>query len=174
MHAFTMKLFTTEICKQGCFDTTCAGGALGEPSFYTNPQYLLQVGCDHNTAAGAMLHIQLQAPKDYNINVSLVSGSNGARIDTVTKENELLTSGSYRRGFCYVVSKNPIPPGVYTLVVSTYKPNQTGAFVLTVASDIPLQQFKPIPAEGADMYSQSIKGEWSIAKQTATGCSNYG
>jgi calpain-7 len=120
-----------------------------------------------------MLHIQLQAPKDYAINVLLVS-STGARIDTVTNENELLTSGSYRRGFCHVVSNTPIPPGLYTLVVSTYKPNQTGAFVLTIASDVPLQLLKAIPAEGANMNCQSIKGEWSIAKQTAVGCSNYG
>jgi calpain-7 len=120
-----------------------------------------------------MLHLQLQAPKDYAINISLVS-STGARVDTVTKDNELLTSDSYRRGFCYVASKTPVPPGMYTLIVSTYKPNQTGAFVLTVASDIPLQQFAAIPAEGSDMYCQNIKGEWSIAKQTAVGCSNYG
>lgn len=51
------------------------------------------------------------------------------------------------------------PAGAYTILVSSYEREETGAFTLTVESSSPVT-ISPIPQEGAGMYSRTILGRW--------------
>lgn len=48
----------------------------------------------------------------------------GMRVDTVSKDREAMTTGSYRPGFCY--AEGILSAGTYTIIVSTFKPGQVG------------------------------------------------
>lgn len=152
---------------QGNWDVHTAGGAIGQANFYTNPQYEIHI------SESTQVHIQLEAPKDYSVNTTLVS-SDGTRQDTVAIANEVLNSGAYRPGFAYCSSREPIKAGTYTLIASTFKADQIGSFTLTVSSSSALLECKEIPVEGLGMACQRIKGSWSLGRGTAVGCSNHG
>lgn len=57
----------------------------------------------------------------YSVNI-IVASNGGMRIDTVTRDREALTTGSYRPGFCY--AEGILPAGTYTIIASTFKPEQ--------------------------------------------------
>ncbi|CAM9120690.1 unnamed protein product [Phaeothamnion confervicola] len=159
------------------WDACNAGGGLGLPGFYKNPQFALGLATPNQR-----LHIEVAAPKDININVTLVRNG-GARVEAVPvcqaagplEEEAALSSGSYRPGFCYVAVEPPagLEAGTYTIVVSTYKAGECGAFLLKVASSAPLQFLRPVPAEGEGMARMSVTGRWSFADGSAAGCSNF-
>ncbi|CAM9614233.1 unnamed protein product [Discosporangium mesarthrocarpum] len=138
---------------------------MGLPGFYLNPQYALVLSHLNTT-----VHIQLEAPKDYPINITLLSRG-GHRVDTVGEERTALSSGAYRQGFCYL--EGELPAGAYTIVVSTYKARQMGGFVLKVSTSSPPQRLSSIPPEGDGMDKQVIQGWWREDDGSAAGCSNY-
>ena len=71
------------------------------------------------------------------VNVMLIALPDGQYSDyrgmTKARGKPVLDSGKYRHGFG-VTERKTIPPGQYTLVVSTYTPSQLGVFTLVVAS----------------------------------------
>jgi len=141
---------------------------MGRPTFFKNPQYALSVQSN-----STKVHFQLQAPKEYSINLALITRSSpGQRVDSVAQGEEVLGSGSYRPGFCFAAGV--VNAGLYTLVCSTYKPNQLGSFILTLCSSKPSVQIRAIPPEGDGMQEQEFRGTWSHADGTAVGCSNFG
>jgi hypothetical protein len=54
---------------------------------------------------------------------------------------------------------NPSLVGEYTVVVSAFEPHHIGPFSLKVDSSYPFD-LKPIPQEGAGMYSKVVRGSW--------------
>lgn len=68
----------------------------------------------HPTCGGAPIP---HAPQ-FSVNIILASDG-GMRVDTVPKEREAMSTGTYRPGFCY--ADGVLPAGKYTVVVSTYK-----------------------------------------------------
>jgi calpain-7 len=84
------------------------------------------------------------------------------------------TSGAYSYGLVtatkelpsmfpsFVIPTFPLKPslvGVYTVVVSAFEPHHMGPFSLKVDSSYPFD-LKPIPQEGAGMYSKVVRGSW--------------
>ncbi|CAM9363264.1 unnamed protein product [Choristocarpus tenellus] len=167
----SFKLFSTpeppphKKTVHGAWDADSAGGAVGLPRFFKNPQYALVLN-----QATKRVHLQLEAPRDYPVNISVLE-EGGRRVDTIIQEKEVLTSGAYRQGFCYI--EGYLQAGRYTVVVSTFKAHQLGGFVLKVSTSNPVQQFSPIPPEGDGMTKQVIQGDWREEDGSAAGCSNY-
>ncbi|CBN78088.1 conserved unknown protein [Ectocarpus siliculosus] len=113
----------------GAWDQSSAGGALGTPFFYTNPQYALVL-----TQPETKVHVEVRAPKDFQINATVVS-QGGMRVDSVSNEREAMATGSYRMGFCY--AGGILPAGTYTVIFSTYKPGQVSLHRTVPSVDTP-------------------------------------
>ena len=126
---------------RGAWDASSAGGppAGRGGAFARNPQFSLVV----DTACRA--HLELQAPKELAVGLTLVGpgGRGGARIDCVLVDEQVVSSGAFRRGFTFAEAAE-LAAGVYTLVPSTFEPGQCGAFVLTVCTSAPLRAARPI------------------------------
>ncbi|CAM9123398.1 unnamed protein product [Ectocarpus sp. 12 AP-2014] len=168
----TFKLYHTPTAPEharsivGAWDQSSAGGALGRPLFYTNPQYAVVL------TQKTKVHIEVRAPKDFQINATVVS-QGGMRIDSVSSEREVMTTGSYRQGFCY--AEGILPAGTYTVIFSTYKPGQVAGFVAKLCTTSPVRPPTRIPQEGEGMASkQVVHGRWRQDDGTAAGCSNFG
>lgn len=154
--------------QRGTWDKSNAGGALGKPTFVTNPMWSLAL------RTKTRLHIELLAPKQYSAGIQLVRGPKGGkRLDSIMSGEEAMSSGDYRSGFCYAEA-DALEPGVYTLVASTFKPGQVGPFSLKVCSSVPLQHLRTIPAEGHGMAEYKLEGRWDTRDLTAAGCANHG
>ncbi|CAN0179771.1 unnamed protein product [Ectocarpus sp. 6 AP-2014] len=151
----------------GKWDQNSAGGALGTPFFYTNPQYALVL-----TQPETKVHVEVRAPKDFQINATVVS-QGGMRIDSVSSKREVMTTGSHRQGFCY--AENVLPAGTYTVIFSTYNPGQVAGFVAKLCTTSPVRPPTRIPQEGEGMASkQVVRGRWRQDDGTAAGCGNFG
>ncbi len=177
--AFTLSVFATRpftlrpapslppvaAALEGVWTHLSAGGRLGQRGFMHNPQFSLVIN------RPSRLFIELLAPKDFFVSFSLLGGHRGGRrVDSILQGEELITSGAYRQGFCYAESHQAdVPPGLYTAVVSTYEAGLTGAFVLNVRSETPLQQAKSLLPEGDGMVKQVVRGSWSAVEGTAGG-----
>ncbi|KAL2002614.1 hypothetical protein VTN02DRAFT_6376 [Thermoascus thermophilus] len=122
---------------------TCstAGGNAESARYPLNPQFSLQL---FETADVSIL---LETPEsDLATHVKLF-WSNGKRVATVRNRDIIADSGDYRRG-CAVAETNHLGKGVYTIVCSTFAPDQLGKFALWVSSTSPCE-VKPLPAEAA-------------------------
>eukprot|EP00615_Pteridomonas_danica_P005129 CAMPEP_0114347302 /NCGR_PEP_ID=MMETSP0101-20121206/13795_1 /TAXON_ID=38822 ORGANISM="Pteridomonas danica, Strain PT" /NCGR_SAMPLE_ID=MMETSP0101 /ASSEMBLY_ACC=CAM_ASM_000211 /LENGTH=231 /DNA_ID=CAMNT_0001484537 /DNA_START=30 /DNA_END=725 /DNA_ORIENTATION=- len=84
---------------------------------------------------------------------------------------EEASSGAYSSGFCYLESST-IEPGQYTLVATTYEPNQQASFLIKVFTSAPLQHFKAIPPEGDGMTLH--KFDSAFTSSNGVGCKNHG
>jgi calpain-7 len=105
-----------------------AGGPLGQSTFQLNPMWAVGV-----PEEGAHLQIRCSADKTFAINIMLISVSRyGERITRVSTEPQV-DSGPYKHGFV-VVDEKKVPGGYYTMVISTFNPQQIGAFHIKVLS----------------------------------------
>jgi len=101
-------------------------------------------------------------------------------VDDVTNKDmqEMVSSGDYRPGFCYVETKTVIPAGDYTIIPSTWEAGQRGPFFLYVEtshrSSSKMCKVGRIPPEGHGKLRLVVSGAWSIAAGTAVGCANHG
>ncbi|GJJ78192.1 calpain-7 [Entomortierella parvispora] len=134
-----------------------AGGSSYNAGFLNNPQYRLVVPVLPAPQTTTSVLFMLESPKDFAAHVQLVN-SQGKRVSCVWTKDIIAQSGEYRHGFCYCET-NDLRPGQYTVVVSTFEPNQIGKYKLTLQSHIDLP-LTPIPVEGAGMFKKILKGEW--------------
>ncbi|KAF9420194.1 calpain 7, partial [Entomortierella beljakovae] len=134
-----------------------AGGSSYNAGFINNPQYRLVVPILPAPQTTTSVLFMLESPKDFASHVQLVN-SQGKRVSCVWTKDIVAQSGEYRHGFCYCEAPD-LRPGQYTVVVSTYEPNQVGAYKLTMQSHVELA-LTPIPVEGAGMFKKILKGEW--------------
>ncbi|CAM9123159.1 unnamed protein product [Laminaria digitata] len=168
----TFRLFETPVAPEhrrkftGTWDDGSAGGGMGQPGYYTNPQYAVVL-----THPKTKVHIELRAPREYKVNITMVS-EGGMRVNSVPTEREAMTSGSYRSGFCY--AEEVLPAGTYTMVISTYIPGKVGGFLLELSTSSVIKPPMRIPAEGEGMAKQVLLGRWREDDGSAAGCGNFG
>ncbi|KAF9354122.1 calpain 7 [Mortierella sp. AD094] len=136
-----------------------AGGSSYNAGFLNNPQYRLVVPVLPAPQTTTSVLFMLESPKDFASHVQLVN-SQGKRVSCVWTKDIIAQSGEYRHGFCYCEATD-LRPGQYTVVVSTFDPNQIGKYKLTMQSHIELS-LTPIPVEGAGMFKKVLKGEWVL------------
>lgn len=118
-----------------------AGGNAESARYPSNPQFSLRL------SETADVSILLETPEpDLAIHVKLF-WSNGKRVATVRKRDIITDSGDYRRG-CAVAETNSLGKGLYTIVCSTFAPDQLGNFTLWVSTTSQCE-VKPLPAEAA-------------------------
>jgi len=160
--------------KRGLWNLQNSGGPIGNVRFYTNPQWSIAI------KTKSRIHIELLAPKQYYIGLRLVKNTQGRRIDNINLASmdqsesvnvEEASSGAYSSGFCYLESST-IEPGQYTLVATTYEPNQQASFLIKVFTSAPLQHFKAIPPEGDGMTLH--KFDSAFTSSNGVGCKNHG
>jgi len=117
-----------------------AGGPPGKGSFGSNPQWSVRV-----PAEGTRIQVKCMAPKELAVNVVMIRGKPGSgsqqgglneqesrRIHHLY-EDPIVDTGAYRHGFA-VSESVYVPPGLYTLVASTFEVGQVGKFLLHVLS----------------------------------------
>ncbi|KAK1069244.1 cysteine protease [Friedmanniomyces endolithicus] len=140
-----------------------AGGNAHSPTYPSNPQF--------SVAVLQKLSICLMveaASEDASVHVKLVY-SKGRRVQEIRNRDIILDSGEYRKGCC-VADFTELDPGQYTIICSTFEPNQLGAFTLTVDSSQPVR-VAAFPKEGAGRLRMELNtatfgvGQGKIAVQ---------
>lgn len=91
---------------------------------------------------------------------------------------EAASSGPYTPGFAHLEVPQ-LAAGTYTLVATTFSPNERGHFVLKCYSGVPWtrQGLQAVPPEGDGMACATLRGRWEGGGNgdgTAAGCTNYG
>lgn len=115
----------------GTWTTATSGGNTGSPLYHVNPQFSIALTQQSNVC------LLLQTTEPWSVHVNLV-WSNGKQIRSVTTRDVVGDSGEYRKG-CTCTEILDVPIGTYTIVCSTFEPNQTGKFELSVGTTVPSQ-----------------------------------
>lgn len=125
----------------GSWTKETAGGNAHSPTYSTNPQFSITV--PHKMSLCLLLE---SLHEELNVHVKLVY-SKGVRIHTIRNRDIVFDSKDYRHGCC--VAESPeVEAGQYTIICSTFEPNQLGDFTLLVESSGQVQ-VRPLPREGA-------------------------
>lgn len=117
---------------QGVWAPLTAGGNAESARYPLNPQFSLETS--DLTDVSFLLE---SSETDIATHVKLF-WSDGNRISRVRSRDIITDSGDYRRGGC-LAEKRALEPGRYTIVCSTFAPDQLGRFTLWVSSSIPCQ-----------------------------------
>ncbi|KAJ5115425.1 hypothetical protein NUU61_001184 [Penicillium alfredii] len=114
----------------GSWTTLTAGGNAESARYHSNPQFSLKISDRtdvsillETTNAELATHVRL-------------FWSNGQRISRVRNRDIIADSGDYRRG-CALAETKALDKGSYTIVCSTFAPDQVGRFTLWISSMIP-------------------------------------
>lgn len=130
---------------------TTSGGNSATPLYSRNPQMSIEVG----TRTPLTLLLETLAPT-LNVHVKLVYSSGGKRITRPLKRREILCdSGDYCKQSC-IAQLDDVEPGTYTVIASTFEPNQYAPFTLRVDSDAPVTM-KLLPSENAGRLPVTLK-----------------
>ncbi|KAI5480067.1 calcium-dependent cysteine-type endopeptidase [Pseudohyphozyma bogoriensis] len=137
-----------------------AGGNHTCPTFMNNPQYRVVLSAAVGGTADALadLNVVCEAEKEMPVNVKLVR-MRGERVSEF-EERDLVAGAakySYGRDSCDATGLRIAP---YTLLVSSFSPRDEGAFDVTISATLPIQA-SLIPAEGAGMFSRTLRASWS-------------
>ncbi|KAI9040087.1 calpain-like protease PalBory [Aspergillus affinis] len=116
----------------GAWTPLTAGGNAESARYPLNPQFSLETSDLTNVS-----FLLESSDGDIATHVKLF-WSNGNRISRVRSRDIITDSGDYRRGGC-LAEKRSLDPGLYTIVCSTFAPDQLGRFTLWVSSSIPCQ-----------------------------------
>ncbi|WWC60071.1 uncharacterized protein I303_102634 [Kwoniella dejecticola CBS 10117] len=141
----------------GTLNSRNAGGHPGHPTHLLNPQYKVTL---QNSQRGGKVdgRLILQGEKERAWNVKLLWGK-GDLVNDISEDMVVADTGAYSHGMAYCDIPQ-IDAGTYTLIVSSYEPNHTGSYMLSVESTSPVC-VTSIPAEGAGMYSRVVHGAWN-------------
>lgn len=125
----------------GSWTELAAGGNAESAQYSSNPQFSLQVS--EKTDLSVLLET---SDAELATHVKLF-WSHGQRISRVRSRDIIADSGDYRRG-CALAETRSLDKGVYTLVCSTFAPNQLGRFTLWISSAFPCV-VQPLAPESA-------------------------
>ncbi|CAG8297483.1 unnamed protein product [Penicillium salamii] len=114
----------------GSWTAMTAGGNAESPRYHSNPQFSLQIS--EKTDVSILLET---TEAELATHVKLF-WSNGQRISRVRSRDIIADSGDYRRG-CALAETKSLEKGTYTIVSSTFAPDQLGRFTLWISSTIP-------------------------------------
>ncbi|RHZ66364.1 uncharacterized protein CDV56_108742 [Aspergillus thermomutatus] len=126
---------------QSSWMPSTAGGNAESARYPTNPQFTLTLS--NTTDISILLE---SSDTDLAIHAKLFF-SNGKRVTRVRNRDIITDSGDYRRGAA-LAEKRHLDKGVYTIVCSTFAPDQLGRFTLWVSSMVPCE-VKPLAPEAA-------------------------
>lgn len=125
----------------GSWTKDTAGGNAHSSTYSTNPQYTITVSEKTNVS------ILLEAMNDeLNVHFKLAH-STGQRIHSIRNRDIVFDSKDYRRGCC-LAEHRELAPGQYTVICSTFEPQQLGDFNLLIESSRPVSTVL-LPREGA-------------------------
>ncbi|KAJ5688618.1 Peptidase C2 calpain domain III [Penicillium macrosclerotiorum] len=125
----------------GSWTALTAGGNAESARYSSNPQFSLQVS--EKTDVSILLE---SSEAELATHVKLF-WSNGQRIARVRSRDIIADSGDYRRG-CALAETSSLDKGVYTIICSTFSPDQLGRFTLWISSSIPCV-IQPLAGESA-------------------------
>ncbi|KAL2849170.1 hypothetical protein BJY01DRAFT_211165 [Aspergillus pseudoustus] len=126
---------------QGSWTPSTAGGNAESARYSVNPQFSLEI--IDPTDVSLVLE-----PSDSELATHVkLFYSDGKRIARVRSRDIVANSGDYRRGGS-LAGKKELEAGKYTIVVSTFAPDQLGSFTLWVSANIPCE-VKQLPSESA-------------------------
>ncbi|OOF90037.1 hypothetical protein ASPCADRAFT_157568 [Aspergillus carbonarius ITEM 5010] len=126
---------------QGSWTSSTAGGNAESARYSFNPQFTLEV---HDLTD---ISILLEPSETELATHVKLFWSKGQRVTRVRSRDIITDSGDYRRGGAFA-EKRRLDEGVYTIVCSTFAPDQLGRFTLWVSSSIPCN-VKPLAPEAA-------------------------
>lgn len=125
----------------GCWTRRTAGGNAASHTYLQNPQFSISV------PQPTPLSILLSTDKeDVAVHTDLV-WARGQRVVAITVRDLVTTSGDYRRA-CALAEVPEVDAGVYTVVCSTFEPNQLADFTLRVGA-MTNCTVTPVPADAA-------------------------
>ncbi|KAG8984962.1 cysteine protease, partial [Tulasnella sp. 427] len=140
---------------EGKFTSRTSGGNPTHRTFMHNPQYKLRL----QPGPGQGIHplgfrLVVEASRSVAIKATVVWGG-GKRISGLNRGDVQIDTGPYVYGTTAIggLLKH------YTLVLSTFTPGQQSPYYISVEADGPVS-LEAIPAEGAGMFSKSVKGKW--------------
>jgi hypothetical protein len=125
----------------GRWSKETAGGNAQNTTYYDNPQYTISVLARTNVSLLLEAHDQ-----QLNVHVKLLH-SNGQRVHRMGKKDIIIDSKDYRRGCC-LAEVEELDAGQYTIICSTFEPDQLGNFNLRIDSSQPVRSTL-LPREGA-------------------------
>jgi calpain-7 len=126
---------------EGEWSPITGGGNTESPRYPSNPQYALQL----TEAADVLMLLETSTP-DLAVHTKLF-WSDGKRVSAMKKRDIITDSGHYRPG-CVVAETDQLRPGSYTVVCSTFLPDQIAKFNLWVFSTQKCH-LKALPSEAA-------------------------
>ena len=133
----------------GSWTSATAGGNAESARYPLNPQFCIETTAATTTAlTSASILLETNDP-ELATHVKLFY-SNGKRISRVRTRDIITDSGDYRRGgsFTETTAHNKIGKGIYTIVCSTFAPDQLGDFTLWISTTAPCI-VTPLPPESA-------------------------
>lgn len=145
----------------GSWTKDTAGGNAHSPTYSTNPQF--SVSIPQRTSISILLE---SLDDELNVHVKLVH-SEGKRIYAIRNRDIVCDSKDYRRGCC-VAEFTDLHPGQYTIICSTFEPQQLGDFNLLIESNCKTQVMQ-LTREGAGRIRMELdpltfrQGETRIA-----------
>lgn len=119
-----------------------AGGNSDSPNYLANPQFRIRLSSKQRLAL--LLRVKCDEKQESNIHVKmLLVFSDGSRIVRLRPRDVLAHSGDYRRGSAFFETE--LDSGNYTIICSTFDPNQHADFTLELYSNenTPLIQLPP-------------------------------
>ncbi|KAJ5921685.1 hypothetical protein N7454_009159 [Penicillium verhagenii] len=125
----------------GFWNALTAGGNAESARYSSNPQFSLQV------SERTDISILLESNSSELATHVKIFWSNGQRISRVRSRDMIADSGDYCRG-CALAETKSLEKGTYTVVCSTFAPDQLGRFTLWISSDIPCV-VQPLASESA-------------------------
>ncbi|PKX99720.1 hypothetical protein P168DRAFT_293951 [Aspergillus campestris IBT 28561] len=106
-----------------------------------NPQFTMKV------SSATDVSLLLECPETETATHIKLFWSNGNRVARVRSRDIITDSGDYRRGGC-LAEKRTLDEGIYTIVCSTFAPDQLGRFTLWISSSYPCK-VDPLAPEAA-------------------------
>jgi calpain-7 len=125
----------------GTWQKGTAGGNAHSPTYSTNPQFSIEV------TRKTSISLLLEADNDaLNVHLKLIHGY-GQRVRAIRARDIIMDSKDYRRRCC-IAEAGSVEPGKYTIICSTFEPNQFSKFNILAESMHPLR-LALLPREGA-------------------------
>ncbi|RMD41595.1 hypothetical protein DV735_g3539, partial [Chaetothyriales sp. CBS 134920] len=160
-HNFTVSLFSNveadfqEAASQmprkqsltAAWTRACAGGSSDSPTFLTNPQFRIRLDTEQKIAALLKVIGPDGTPSSTSdIHAKLhIMASDGNRVRRLRLRDTVAHSGDYQRASAIV--EKVLPPGLYTIICSTFEENELSKFSLDFYSDS-TSTITQLPSEG--------------------------
>ncbi|CZT15376.1 related to Calpain-like protease palB/RIM13 [Ramularia collo-cygni] len=125
----------------GAWTKETGGGTSQSPTYFDNPQYTIHV--PQKTSMSMLLET---SDVKLNVHVKLLH-SNGQRLHRMGQKDIIVDSKEYRPSCC-LAEVEELEAGNYTIICSTFEPQQVGTFTLRIDSSQPIA-VQQLPREGA-------------------------